>query len=165
MGIIDISELTGIVICYAKRAEMDKVHSLLKDLKQKDPEFNSVGLGRAFNPEEGVPYPWTLALILIDGSKFAWLDDYLTDNHLDLGENKELYAGQPRIQDFLRMLSLEGKYEPGMVKIKTGTCPINGLNPVACFFCRYGHLLECHYPLDCEKAQCSHWQKYDMEGY
>ena len=27
--------------------------------------------------------------------------------------------------------------------------------------CSYGHLLECHYPLDCERAACSHLTRYE----
>jgi len=26
-----------------------------------------------------------------------------------------------------------------------------------CMFCSYGHMLECHYPLTCEGAECDHY--------
>ena len=29
---------------------------------------------------------------------------------------------------------------------------------LAMFFCPYGHLLGCHYPLTCVEAECSHWE-------
>jgi hypothetical protein len=38
-------------------------------------------------------------------------------------------------------------------------CP----NPMVAFFCQTGHMLECHYPLNCEDAMCSHLAKYDMD--
>lgn len=38
-------------------------------------------------------------------------------------------------------------------------CP----NPMAAFFCAYGHMLECHYPLTCDQAQCSHFER-EMAG-
>lgn len=156
---IDISKLTGIVICYMEREEMEKVYSHLKELKILD-----VAVKKSFNPED-VPYPWTIALIVLDNAKMQWLDDYLTDNNTDLGREKELYAGNLRIMDFLRMLPLDGKYEPGIVRIKTGTCPMKGSSglPISCMFCPVGHLLECHYPYTCEIARCSHWEREILE--
>lgn len=32
-------------------------------------------------------------------------------------------------------------------------------NPMAAMFCMTGHVLECHYPLGCEEAQCSHYAR------
>lgn len=29
----------------------------------------------------------------------------------------------------------------------------------AALMCGSGHLLECHYPMNCEAARCSHWQR------
>ncbi|MBU1067857.1 hypothetical protein KKE60_08725, partial [Patescibacteria group bacterium] len=29
---------------------------------------------------------------------------------------------------------------------------------MACMFCQYGHLLECHHPYNCEEANCEHYQ-------
>ncbi len=160
MKTLDITKLTGILICYTNREEMDKVHAKLKDLKQKEPELKDVVLSRAFNPND-VPYPWTIGLLVMDAQKLQWLDDYLTSNKIDLGENKELYAGEPRAQEFFGMLPLDGKFIPGLVLIKIGECPRNAFFPSACFFCPTGHLLECHFPDDCEKAQCSHLSKYN----
>lgn len=33
-------------------------------------------------------------------------------------------------------------------------------NPMAAMFCPYGHMMECHYPMNCEQAQCSHLTRY-----
>lgn len=30
-------------------------------------------------------------------------------------------------------------------------------NLTAAFFCQTGHLTECHYPMDCEGAECGHY--------
>ncbi len=46
----------------------------------------------------------------------------------------------------------------GAVKTSTGQCPMGGTSPMACMFCHYGHMTDCHYPLTCEEADCSHYQ-------
>jgi hypothetical protein len=50
------------------------------------------------------------------------------------------------------------EYEPGIEKIKAGTCPLGRGSPFGCMLCPYGHMLECHYPLECDEAECSHYQ-------
>ena len=41
-------------------------------------------------------------------------------------------------------------------------CP----NPMAPMFCPYGHMLECHYPMTCSEAECSHYEReIAAEGY
>ena len=45
----------------------------------------------------------------------------------------------------------------GVVKTSTGQCPIGGSTGMACMFCPYGHITECHYPKTCEEARCSHY--------
>ncbi len=30
-------------------------------------------------------------------------------------------------------------------------------NPMAAMVCPTGHMLECHYPLSCEEAECDHY--------
>jgi hypothetical protein len=35
-------------------------------------------------------------------------------------------------------------------------CP----DAMAAMFCPHGHMLECHFPLDCNQAQCSHLSRY-----
>jgi len=46
----------------------------------------------------------------------------------------------------------------GVVKTRTGQCPLGISTPTACIFCRWGHMIECHHPLTCEEADCSHYQ-------
>ena len=86
MKISDISKLTGFLICYLSKADMENVHARLKDLKQKESELKDVVLSRAYNPIDGIPYPWTIALLVTDAQKFKCLDDYLTGSNVDLSE-------------------------------------------------------------------------------
>ena len=157
--VMDISKITGILICYMNREEMDKVYARLNDLKQKDEELKDVVLSKAFNMQDE-PYPWTIGLLVMDQAKLGRLDDYLTDNRIELGNEKELYAGELRVQEFLRMVPINGKYIPGIVLIKTGACPRKAVIPV-CSLCPTGHLLECHYPDTCDIAQCQHLERYN----
>ena len=53
----------------------------------------------------------------------------------------------------------------GATKTLTGTCPQGGANPMACMFCQYGHMTDCHYPLTCDEAECSHYRaEMEAEG-
>lgn len=53
----------------------------------------------------------------------------------------------------------------GATKTLTGTCPLGGTNPMACMFCQYGHMTDCHYPLTCDEAECSHYlSELEAEG-
>jgi len=37
-------------------------------------------------------------------------------------------------------------------------------NLMAAMFCPYGHMTECHYPMTCTEAECSHYQaEMDLE--
>ena len=49
--------------------------------------------------------------------------------------------------------------EPGIKKVLEGRCPRGATSPLACWFCPFGHATECHFPLTCEEAKCSHYQK------
>ncbi len=51
----------------------------------------------------------------------------------------------------------------GILKVATGECPVGALSPMACMFCSYGHMTDCHYPFTCEEAECSHYQA-EMEA-
>lgn len=46
----------------------------------------------------------------------------------------------------------------GLTKIETGQCPLGAVSALACSFCMFGHLTDCHHPFDCEEANCSHYQ-------
>ena len=50
------------------------------------------------------------------------------------------------------------RFPTGIDVIRAGVCPIGGMAPLACFFCSYGHMTECHYPDDCETARCGHYE-------
>lgn len=52
----------------------------------------------------------------------------------------------------------------GITKIANGECPLGRINPMACTFCPYGHMTECHYPLTCEEAKCSHYRQEQEAG-
>lgn len=80
----------------------------------------------------------------------------------DLAE-KLVRSGVPE-QEAKQMASKEVD-SMGMVKTLSGECPLGGLNPMACMFCSYGHMTECHYPETCEEANCSHYQVEMEEGY
>lgn len=47
-------------------------------------------------------------------------------------------------------------YPHGAAMIKYGLCGIGATHPGGCFFCQFGHMTECHFPLDCKQAACSH---------
>ena len=46
----------------------------------------------------------------------------------------------------------------GIALTSNGQYPLGGTSPMACMFCQYGHMTDCHYPLTCEQANCSHYQ-------
>lgn len=50
----------------------------------------------------------------------------------------------------------------GVGRIEAGNCPRGAPDLVVCAVCPYGHILECHYPLTCEKARCNHY-RYERE--
>lgn len=50
-------------------------------------------------------------------------------------------------------------YPAGLELIQAGKCPVGGRNPMACMFCTFGHMTECHYPKNCADAECSHYQR------
>lgn len=58
------------------------------------------------------------------------------------------------------------RFRPGIELIQEGKCPIGGMTPMACMFCSYGHMTECHHPETCEEAECSHYvREIDAEMY
>lgn len=52
-------------------------------------------------------------------------------------------------------------YPSGVDMLKFHLCGIGAANPMTCMLaCRFGHLMECHFPRTCEEAKCSHLAKY-----
>ncbi len=148
--------LTGFLICYQTWDELDMVYDRLIVILKDYPNLTLV---KAFNQAD-VPYPFTLALIIKDNTALKELDDYIVKNNVDLGAKHEMYEGEDRIREFLGMLLL-GKYAPGILKIRFSRCPLHAINEMACMFCDFGHLLECHYPKNCWDANCSHLERYE----
>ncbi len=55
-------------------------------------------------------------------------------------------------------------YPMGADLVRAGKCPLEQRREIACMFCLFGHLTECHYPKNCEEAKCSHFETYkDLE--
>jgi len=50
-------------------------------------------------------------------------------------------------------------YKSGIEKVRSGECPRKALSPMGCMFCEFGHMMECHFPMNCEEANCSHYQE------
>ncbi|MFQ6076935.1 MAG: hypothetical protein ACE5Z5_12545 [Candidatus Bathyarchaeia archaeon] len=69
------------------------------------------------------------------------------------------------IEKELMKLPPEMRYQTGVWKTTHGECPRGGFTPMACMFCPYGHMLECHYPMTCEEAQCDHYLQEMEEEY
>lgn len=66
----------------------------------------------------------------------------------------------------LEEMEKHSRFPSGVGRIDRGECPQGAGSPMACMFCPYGHMLECHYPLTCEEAECSHYQaELEAEGY
>jgi hypothetical protein len=53
-------------------------------------------------------------------------------------------------------------YPTGFDVIQKGQCGMKAFSPHQCMFCSYGHMLECHYPMTCEEAECEHYLR-EME--
>lgn len=68
-----------------------------------------------------------------------------------------------KTREHINEIETRSRFPTGVGRIDRGDCPADGLNPMACMFCPYGHLLECHYPYTCEEVECSHY-KAEMEA-
>ena len=60
------------------------------------------------------------------------------------------------VRDQLVEMDKLAKYPSGLVRIEKGECPMGGTSAMSCMFCGCGHMLECHHPMSCDEAQCSH---------
>lgn len=90
------------------------------------------------------------------------LQDQLKKQEEDLA--RQLSGTMPAIEAWKKAREIINKQ--GITKIANGECPTGALSPMACNFCPYGHMLECHYPQTCEEAECSHYQQeLEAEGY
>ena len=58
----------------------------------------------------------------------------------------------------LSELEKHSRFPTGVGRVTRGECPIGAFSPMGCMFCSYGHMLECHHPMTCEEAECSHYQ-------
>lgn len=77
---------------------------------------------------------------------------------------KRLSMTMPAIEAWKKAREIINKQ--GITKIANGECPAGASSPLACSFCPYGHMLECHYPQTCEEAKCSHYQQeLEAEGH
>jgi len=72
---------------------------------------------------------------------------------------KQLSGTMPAIEAWKKAREIINRQ--GITKIANGECLTGATNPMACTFCPYGHMLECHYPLSCEEAKCSHYQEME----
>jgi len=70
-------------------------------------------------------------------------------------------AGIP--EDEARHLASKHIDTMGITKIIRGDCPRGALSPIACTFCTFGHMTECHYPYTCKESECSHYLTCDLE--
>jgi len=59
-------------------------------------------------------------------------------------------------------LEKNSRFPTGIGRIEYGECSCGVASLVACMFCPYGHILECHYPRACEEVECSHCRQ-EME--
>ena len=64
------------------------------------------------------------------------------------------------------MDSSPSRFPAGVDLVESGECHRRSFNPMACMFCAYGHMLECHHPYTCEEVECSHYQaEMEQETY
>lgn len=55
--------------------------------------------------------------------------------------------------------ALDGAPVAGTDEVLQANPDCECFTPLAAMFCPYGHMLECHYPVNCETANCSHFQR------
>jgi len=59
----------------------------------------------------------------------------------------------------IKEIEANSGFPTGIGKIERGECELGARSPMACMFCTFGHMLECHYPHTCEEARCSHYEE------
>jgi len=50
-------------------------------------------------------------------------------------------------------------FRRGLDLVRENACPLGASNPLTCWRCVVGHATECHHPMDCETADCDHYQR------
>lgn len=148
-----------LLISYRSWDELDLEYDRISNMN-----IPGVTLHRAYNLE-GPPYPFTLAIVKNETHGILVID-FLALFNIDLATDKRIYADELEliIKKFSGMVPLDG-YVPGWLKIQYGRCPLHGISSMACFLCPGGHATECHYPLDCQEANCSHLVRYNEDVY
>jgi len=90
---------------------------------------------------------------------------------IDLNKSTEeiLNEWANHIQSQNSQISKEVAYEIAKKTMPYLKCPMNNnerVLPMNCMFCTYGHMTDCHFPLSCEEAECSHYtQQLEYENY
>lgn len=70
-------------------------------------------------------------------------------------------ALRKRIEEFETI----AQHSSGLGLVEKGMCPIGATLSIYCTTCPNGHLLECHYPMTCKEAKCSHYLAYkEIDG-
>jgi hypothetical protein len=55
-------------------------------------------------------------------------------------------------------MSTQRPYPAGIDLVEQDKCPRGLGMAMGCMLCAYGHMTECHYPMDCEEADCEHFR-------
>ncbi len=61
------------------------------------------------------------------------------------------------VSNMIKEIEAHSRFPTGIGKIERGECELGACNAMACVFCTFGHMLECHYPHNCGEARCSHY--------
>lgn len=72
----------------------------------------------------------------------------------------QIFATDQLTNEMQPLVALDCGYPAGVVMIDMDLCGIGAATPMSCMFCQYGHLNECHFPRNCQQAQCSHLTRY-----
>lgn len=68
-----------------------------------------------------------------------------------------------RTRTHIREMEANARFPTGVGKIDRGECPTGAIYPMACMFCPFGHMLECHHPYTCEEVECSHYKQAELD--
>jgi hypothetical protein len=85
--------------------------------------------------------------------------DYMKSQGVD-AELKEFEVAPPYGLSLSMMMATVAAENPEGINLQPHPLCICE-NPMQAMFCPYGHMMECHLPLSCKEAQCSHLSKYE----